>query len=184
MVNNKAKINKYSCNIAELNAILYYADFLSLKAISTPVTDTCKYFFIHKTPINSAYIADVEPIYDENNEYFKESLSQYTLLRDKVGEDAVMSFIDTICSIGVIGCVGGRDMLRCIHRYSTRGERNSAIKKYEEWRKSLKYKHLTKDEEYKPVIKECSKYVAHVDKSRGIHTEFEVTKDNKNGKDK
>ena len=42
-------------NTIELNAILYYADYLSLRSISTPVTDNCKYYFIHNTPINSAY---------------------------------------------------------------------------------------------------------------------------------
>ena len=34
-------------NDIELNAILYYADFLSLKDVSQPVTDNCKYFFVH-----------------------------------------------------------------------------------------------------------------------------------------
>lgn len=48
----------------EQNAILYYADFLSLKYKSHPVTDNCKYFFIHGCPINSAYIVDLEPEYD------------------------------------------------------------------------------------------------------------------------
>jgi hypothetical protein len=44
-------------NDIELNAILYYADFLSLKAINQPVTDNCKYFFVYGVPINSAFIA-------------------------------------------------------------------------------------------------------------------------------
>lgn len=30
----------------EHNAILYYADVLSLKETSKPVTDNCKYYFI------------------------------------------------------------------------------------------------------------------------------------------
>lgn len=48
-------------NTIELNAILYYADYLSLRTISKPVTDNCKYYFIHNTPINSAYIVDLIP---------------------------------------------------------------------------------------------------------------------------
>lgn len=40
------------------NTILYYADYLSLRDISIPVTDNCKYYFIHGIPINSAYIVD------------------------------------------------------------------------------------------------------------------------------
>ena len=43
----------------ELNAILYYADFLSLKERNHPVTDNCKYFFIHGYPINSAFIVNL-----------------------------------------------------------------------------------------------------------------------------
>ena len=39
-------------NNIELNAVLFYADVLSLEDISIPVTDTCKYFYIHNTPIN------------------------------------------------------------------------------------------------------------------------------------
>jgi len=54
-------------NNIELNAILYYADFLSLKARSYPVTDNCKYFYIHGAPINSAFILNLEPLYDEND---------------------------------------------------------------------------------------------------------------------
>jgi len=57
-------------NNIELNAILYYADFLSLKQLSYPVTDNCKYFFIHGVPMNSLYILDLKPNYDENNPYF------------------------------------------------------------------------------------------------------------------
>ena len=53
----------------ELNAILYYADFLSLKQKGVPVTDNCKYFFIHGCPINSAFIVDLEPEYDKDNEF-------------------------------------------------------------------------------------------------------------------
>ena len=51
----------------ELNAILYYADFLSLQHENYPVTDNCKYFFIHGCPINSAFIVDLEPEYDPDN---------------------------------------------------------------------------------------------------------------------
>lgn len=57
-------------NKIELNAILYYADFLSMKARSRPVTDNCKYFFVHGVPINSAFILDLEPVYDEEDYYF------------------------------------------------------------------------------------------------------------------
>ena len=58
-------------NHIELNAILFYSDFLSMKDISQPVTDNCKYFYVHGMPINSAFILDLEPEYDEQNVYFQ-----------------------------------------------------------------------------------------------------------------
>lgn len=57
-------------NNIELNAILYYADFLSLKQRSIPVTDNCKYFFIHGAPINSLFILNLEPEYSIDDIYF------------------------------------------------------------------------------------------------------------------
>lgn len=54
-------------NIVELNSILYYADFISLRETSTTVTDNCKYYFIYNSPINSAYLVDSQPFYDPEN---------------------------------------------------------------------------------------------------------------------
>lgn len=102
-------------NNIELNAILYYADYLSLKAINKPVTDNCKYFFIHGAPINSLFILDLEPIYDKNNEYFKQSKTEYEIIRDKFGEEGVESFIDDICCIKACGTVDAKLMLKRIH---------------------------------------------------------------------
>lgn len=110
-------------NKIELNAILYYADFLSLKAVSHPVTDNCKYFFIHGAPINSAFILDLEPLYDEENAYFQQAKAEYTIIRDKFGEEGVESFIDDICSIKACGSVNAEQMLQCIHQYSNKRDR-------------------------------------------------------------
>lgn len=57
-------------NNIELNIILYYADYLSLKELSIPVTDNCKYYYIHGYPMNSAYIVGLEPFYDSENPYY------------------------------------------------------------------------------------------------------------------
>ena len=35
-------------NDMSISAILFYADYMSLKERSIPVTDNCKYFFIHQ----------------------------------------------------------------------------------------------------------------------------------------
>lgn len=46
-------------NEIELNAVLFYADYLSLKHKQRPVTDVCKYFYIHGVPINVCHILDL-----------------------------------------------------------------------------------------------------------------------------
>ena len=52
------------------NYVLFYADYLSLQKTYTPITDTCKYYYILDCPINTAYIVNLEPVYDENNKYY------------------------------------------------------------------------------------------------------------------
>lgn len=102
-------------NDIELSAILFYADFLSLKNSGITVTDNCKYHFVYKAPINSTYLIDSEPFYDTENSYYKDSLSEYMIIKNKFGEDGVESFISNICNIGVSGCVSAKDMLKYIH---------------------------------------------------------------------
>lgn len=150
-------------NNIELNAILYYADFLSLKAISQPVTDNCKYFFIHNVPINSLYIIDMEPIYDEENPYFQQAWQEYQIIRDKFGEDGVESFIEDICSIRACGSVDAERMLKCIHQYSSRMERRQAFNTYYTWAENQTYKHEIKDEDGNPKETSCTKYFKHAE---------------------
>ena len=121
-------------NTIELSAVLYYADFLSLKSTGIPVTDNCKYFYIHGAPINSTFILNLEPVYNTENEYFKQSYAEYLIIKNKFGEEGVNSFIDDICSIKACGCVDAERMLKCIHQYSNKFERKNAIKAYREWK--------------------------------------------------
>ena len=154
-------------NIFELNAILFYADYLSLKAISQPVTDNCKYFYIHGFPINSAFILDLKPEYDEQNRYFRQAVVEYELIKNKYGDDGVESFIDDICSIRACGCVDAERMLKCIHQYSTKKERKEAFGIYYDWKNSQMYTHITINEDGDPQEKECSKYVYHAERMLG-----------------
>lgn len=87
------------------------------------MTDNCKYFFIHGAPINSAFILDLEPEYDENNEYFIQAYNEYSTIKDKFGDEGVESFIDDICSIKACGSVSAEQMLQCIHQFSNKRER-------------------------------------------------------------
>lgn len=149
----------------ELNAILYYADFLSLKSESHPVTDNCKYFFIHGCPINSAYIVDLEPEYDQENQYIIQAVQEFQAIQDKYDDEAAMSFIDDICSIKACGSVDAEQMLKCIHQYSTKYERKMALNQYKDWLKKQKYTHITLNENGDPQETECSRYVKHAETS-------------------
>lgn len=152
-------------NNIELNAILFYADFLSLKHTSQPVTDTCKYFFMYNTPVNSAYVAQVEPQYDPNNKYFEKAKQEYLTLRNQFGDEGVSSFIDQICCLKACGTVDAVQMLKCIHHYSSKKERKTALNNYYKWRESKEYSHLTINENGDPEYKKCSKYVAHYERA-------------------
>ena len=158
-------------NDIELNAILFYADFLSLKAISQPVTDNCKYFFIYGCPINSAYILDMEPIYDSNNQYLLQAYNEYNLIKQQYSEDAVMSFIDDICFIRACGMVDAERMLQCIHMFSTKTERKQAFKEYRQWKENNIQTHQINDENGNPLDVECTTYFKHAEialERRGI----------------
>lgn len=114
-------------NKVKLNCILYYADYLSLKGSSKPVTDNCKYFFVHSHPVNSAYIAGVEPEYDENNKYFIQAYDDYDRIKEMFEEEGALSFIDDICFLRACGMVDATRMLQHIHMFSTKYERKKAF---------------------------------------------------------
>ena len=152
-------------NEIELNVILYYADFLSLQSESHPVTDNCKYFFIHGFPINSAFIVDMEPEYDINNKYMVQALQEFQAIKDKYDEDAAMSFIDDICSIRACGSVDAERMLKCIHQFSTKYEKKQAMTAYYNWKKQQFYSHIIINENGDPQETQCSRYVKHAEKS-------------------
>ena len=153
-------------NLFELNAILYYADYISLREQSIPVTDTCKYFFIHNTPINSAVIADRIPDIDVNNPYYQQAYKEYLAIKDKFGDEGIESYINSISSIQACGMVDAHRMLKQIHQYSDKTERKQAFKKYNSWKDSKTYTHIIKDDEGNDIEQECTKYVYNYEKSR------------------
>ena len=152
-------------NLIELNAILYYADYLSLQAISQPVTDNCKYFFIHSCPINSAYILDLEPIFDENSPYIIQAYQEYYAIKDKFGDEAVSSFIDDICFIRSCGMVDAKRMLGQIHMFSTKEERKIAYKQYNKWKSDRKHYRTTINEDGTERQIECTMYFKHAEEA-------------------
>ena len=73
--------------------------------------------------MNSLFILNQEPIYDENNLYLRQAQEEYEMIRDKFGDEGVESFIEDICSIKACGSVDAERMLKCIHQYSSKKER-------------------------------------------------------------
>lgn len=161
-------------NLIEQNAILYYADFLSLQKESIPVTDNCKYYYIHGTPINSAYIVDRKPFYNKENVYYKQSVEEYAKIRDKFGEDGVISFVDNLCNLSALGCINANQILKCIHQYSDKVTRNNAFNKLNKWKNNQVYTHLTKDEDGNLHRVKCSRYVARVEQETEYKPEYNI----------
>lgn len=50
-------------------------------------------------------------------------MAEYTIIKEKYGEEGVESFIDEVCCIKACGCVDAERMLNCIHQYSSKHER-------------------------------------------------------------
>lgn len=151
-------------NNIELNAILFYADYMSLRDECKPVTDNCKYFYIHGAPINSAYILDLEPEYDESSPYFIQAYAEYTAIKNKYGDEGIESFIDDICAIRCCGSVNAEQMLTRIHQYSDKKTRRQAFSKYREWKNNQFYSHITINDNGEPQEKQCTQYVSHTER--------------------
>lgn len=138
-------------NDIELNAVLYYADYLSIRDKNIPVTDSPKYFFIYHTPINIAYLSGIMPTYDESNKFFRQALREYKLIKDKFDESGITSFIEDICSIQACGVVDWKRILTYCMQYSTKSEKAEAFKKCGNYINNRKYKHEIKNNDNEPV---------------------------------
>ena len=142
------------------NTILYYADYLSLRDISIPVTDNCKYYFIHGIPINSAYIVDKQPFYDEQNQYIKQAMQECKDIVDYADDNGLESFLERICNLSALGCINAEQMLQCINQYRDKKERKTANKTYRNWKDNRQYYHTVRDDDGELHRERCSEYVA------------------------
>lgn len=147
------------------NCILYYADFLSLKYKNIPVTDNCKYYFIFNSPINSAYIIDQQPNYNQQNEYIKMAKDEYDAIEQKYGGDGAISFINNICNIQSCGAVDAILMLKCINKFNSSIERKQAISTYYKWKNNQKYTHQIINENGDIEERECTRFVYNAEKN-------------------
>lgn len=153
-------------NEAELSAILYYADLLSMKSTSHPITNNCKYFFVHKTPMHISFIVNQLPQFDKEDQYFQQSLNEYRMLTDKYGNDGAMSFINNLCNLGVAGSVNGLQMLKYIHRYTDKYNKYKAFKEYGQYIKNKKYTFQSRNDDGELETRPCTKYIANDQISR------------------
>ena len=153
-------------NEAELSAILYYADLLSMKSTSHPITNNCKYFFVHKTPMHISFIVNQLPQFDKEDQYFQQSLNEYRILTDKYGNDGAMSFINNLCNLGVAGSVNGLQMLKYIHRYTDKYNKYKAFKEYGQYIKDQKYTFQSRNDDGELETRPCTKYIANDQISR------------------
>ena len=153
-------------NEAELSAILYYADLLSMKSTSHPITNNCKYFFVHKTPMHISFIVNQLPQFDKEDQYFQQSLNEYRMLTDKYGNDGAMSFINNLCNLGVAGSVNGLQMLKYIHRYTDKYNKYKAFKEYGQYIKNQKYIFQSRNDDGELETRPCTKYIANDQISR------------------
>ena len=166
-------------SIAEWSTILFRADCLSLQATNTSVTDTCKYFFIHGAPINSCYIAKVEPFYDIQNEYLQQAITEYNLIKNSFGEDGIYSYIGEIACIRACGALNAERILQHLYRFAKGKKLQKAIQRYNIWKNNLSYKHVIKNDEGESVIAKCGKELAHVEKALGMRIESSLVESSK-----
>lgn len=146
--------------------VLFYADYLSLRETYTPITDNCKYYYIMGMPINCTKIVNSEPVYDVQNKYYVQAYQELTQIRNKVGLQALATFIRDLCNVFALGCINGEQVLKCILCYDSSKVRKKAINKYKQHMKDIQYNHIVKNDDGENISEPCSKYVYHVDQRR------------------
>ena len=160
-------------DLVEQNAILYYADYIALRDSSTTVTDNCKYYFIHNSPINSAYIVDSQPFFSTDNPYYQQAKREFELIKNKYDTEGYLSFVDNLCNLAALGVIDARNMLQCMHKYSSRHDRTDAFRRYDKWINSQKYTHLVRNDNGDLERVECTKYVAHAEQNSETEPQVE-----------
>lgn len=147
------------------NYVLFYADYLSLLNTYTPITDTCKYYYLLDCPINAAYVVGLEPIFDTENKYYVQSYQELKQILDKFDFNTLSEFIQDLCNIKAIGVVGGDTILKCILLYDDKKVRKKALQTYYEYIHDIQYDQEVVDDG-EVHIEKCSKYVYHVNQAK------------------
>lgn len=85
------------------------------------------------------------------------------MLKCKYGEEGVKSFLKNICNLGIAGSVNATQMMKYIHRYDEKYERDKAFRLFKINRSKKKYTHIIHNDDGEVIEEECSKYVAHAE---------------------
>ena len=112
-------------------------------------------------PINCTKIVNSEPVYDVQNKYYVQAYQELTQIRNKVGLQALASFIRDLCNVFALGCINGEQMLKCILCYDSSKVRKKAITKYKEYMKNIKYTQNVRDDDGNIIQEPCTKYIYH-----------------------
>ena len=107
-----------------------------------------------------------EPVYDVQNKYYVQAYQELTQIRNKVGLQALATFIRDLCNVFALGCINGEQMLKCILCYDSSKLRKKAISKYRVHMKNIEYTQEVCDDDGNIVKEPCTKYVYHVNQAR------------------
>lgn len=144
-----------------LDVILYYANFLSLKERNIPVTDPCKFFFINDLPTSISTIVGTRMFFDPKDEYIEKSMQELDQIRNKYGISGVLSYIDNICYLKACGAVDAELMLNYSLKWASPSTKKKALTEYNQYLQNQHYYITIVDEDGNRKQTECTKYVAY-----------------------
>lgn len=156
------------------NILLYYADYLALRNKSRHVSDNCKYYYLFGGPINVAYICNNKPFYNEEDQYYQQSVKEITMIINKAGIQEALEFVNALCNVKAMGVIDANLMLKQIHQFSTQIDRSTAFKDYTRWLSTQRYSYLGTNEHGDIVRMPCTRYLAHsyIDTERNPQVDY------------
>lgn len=87
------------------------------------------------------------------------------MLKSKYGYDGAQSFLKNICNLGVSGSVNDTQMMKYIHRYDDKRERDNAFEQFKINKNNKKYSHFITNDDGEIVEEQCTKYIAHAEQN-------------------
>lgn len=146
--------------------VLFYADYLSLRDTYTPITDNCKYYYVLGMPMNVTRVVGYDPVFDKESKYYVQAYQELDQIRNKLGFEAISTFVRDLCNVFALGCINGEQMLKCILCYDSSKLRRKALNKYKTHMKNINYLRIIKDDDSNNIQQKCTKYVYHAEQNK------------------